>query len=98
MDKLSNQIGNTLNKHVYPLEVLARELFNKAVIRKLKNKLPITYVKQISNVLPFIYKELSRPLLSFSLSPLHSGARFWQSAELEAACIQGAPTGIAPSF
>lgn len=57
-------MGNALNNHVCPLKVLPRELLNKAVTQKLKNKLPITYVKQISSVLPLIYKELSRHLFT----------------------------------
>lgn len=57
-------MSNDLNMHIRPLKVLGRELFKKAIIQKLKNKLPIPYLKQTSNVIPFIYKVLWKHLFT----------------------------------
>lgn len=57
-------MANALNTHLHPPIVFARVLYKIAITPKLKDKLHITYLKQSSNVLSFIYKVLWKHLFT----------------------------------
>lgn len=80
-------MGNDLNMHIRPLKVLGRELFNKAIIQKLKNKLPIPYLKQTSNVSLFIYKVLWKHLSTLRRKIL-AISRTWKEGYADCCMLQ----------
>lgn len=57
-------MANALNTHLHSPTVFARALYKIAITPKLKDKLHITYLKQSSNVLSFIYKVLWKHLFT----------------------------------
>lgn len=80
-------MGNALNMHIHPLKILAGELFKITIIQKLKTKLHIAYLKQISNVLSFIYKVLWKHLSTLRRKIL-AISRTWKEGLVDCCKLQ----------